>query len=223
GVSAGSITIHATDGSTIDATTGSAALAVSAAVGGSGAMSIAVALAKNDIANDVAAYVTGAGTVHATGTNGIEIKAESSAGITATSTAASVSVGASAFASITLSGAGADAQNVINNKTLAYADHTDLVSHGKVDIEASDSSQITAEVLTTAATLSGGIYSGAVAIGAATASNEIGTATQAAQVHAYMTNASADADGAVTVQATEDATIGADIRSIAAGAAIGLI
>src|SRR5205823_2581378 len=79
GVSANSISIHATDGSTIHATTASAALALSDSILGGVAVSIGVALAKNDIANDVEAFVMDAGTVHATGTGGIEIKAASTA------------------------------------------------------------------------------------------------------------------------------------------------
>ena len=296
GIEATSVSLLATDDSTINALTGSAAL--SATVGAAAtAISISVALAKNEIANDVEAYVLDGGTVEATGATGIVIKAMDTAHITSTTVAASASLAGSLLDSVSIAGAGADAFNVIHTKTLAYADSSDLVSAGQIDVEASDDSTIKAQVRTTDAAASGGTVAGAVAIGAATAENFIGWGTDstaaatysttsnpgsittnqtvkiasgadagsvykyigsadltkpaaaganwlasvdysdrtkwqlvnlgknASQVHAYLISSSADAKGtgSVTVNATEKATINADIAALSVSVAVGLV
>ena len=184
GISAGSISLLADDFSTITATTGSAALA--GTVGAVGAsVSISLALAYNEIANEVDAYVLDAA-VTATGTDGISIRAIDAATITATSTAASVSASVGWFGSVAIAGGGADAFNAIRTKTRAYADTSETYTgtseltadSGDIALEASDVSIITAEVTTTSAALAGsGGYTGAVAIGAARARNYIGWGT----------------------------------------------
>jgi len=188
---------------------------------------VAVGLAKNDIANEVDAYIKNAGLVKATGAGGIDIEAINSATITATAVAASAAVGAGWLGGLSISGAGADAFNVILTKTRAYADNSGLVSAGNIDVTATDTSTINAKVRTVSAAVSTGIVAGAVSIGAATARNYIGYTTggasQPAEVLAYLKNSTADAASSVNLSATESATIKADIASESTSVAIGAI
>ncbi len=190
GITADSISLTADDTSTITAFTGSASLA--GAVGAiSGSISVAVGVAKNEISNEVDAYVINAGTLEATGTAGIEIEATNEATISSTATAASAAADASWLGSISIAGGGADAFNVIQTKTRAYADGSDLISDaGNISIEATGKSTITALVTTEvlAAGVSGGI-AGAIAIGAATAHNFIGWGTDTTNTNYDLTTA----------------------------------
>ena len=132
-VVADSISLTADDNSTITAFTGSASLAGAVgAVGGS--ISVAVGVAKNEISNEIDAYVINAGTLEATGTDGIEIKAIDAATIKSTATAASAAASFGVLYSFSGAGGGAEAVNVILTKTRAYADSSDLTSAGKIDV-----------------------------------------------------------------------------------------
>lgn len=293
GISAAGISLLADDDSTITATTGSAAVAVTIGFV-SGSVAIGVGVAKNDIANEVEAYIVNAGDVKATGSGGITIWATDSATIKSTAVAASAALSVG-WAGLSVSGAGVDAVNLIGTVTHAYVEDSVLDSEGKVEVKSDDTSTITAWVLTTATTASGGVYAGAIAIGAATARNLIGWGTDpsvegsyttadnpdsvangqtvkvvngadagyvykfiggdslakpdeapenwleqvdysdrtqwelvnlgrdAAEVYAYIQDSEVHAEGNVTVSATEDANITADIRATAVSVSGGMI
>jgi hypothetical protein len=126
GISASGIALKADDSSTITADVGAASLAVSFSGTAAVSVTIGVALARNDIANDVQAYIRNADTgVTATGGD-ISVKATETASITATSVAASVGVGVS-LVGVAFSGAGAEGTNLINNDVAAYIENS-LVS-----------------------------------------------------------------------------------------------
>ncbi len=226
GIIADSISLWADDSSSITAVTGSASLA--GAVGLiSGSISVSVGLAENEIASEVDAYVKNAGLLKAMGTDGIEIRAVDAATISCIATAASAAVGAGWLGGISIAGGGAEARNVILTKTWAYADGSALISAGTINLTAGDTSTIGARVTTEVASVASGGVAGAMAIGAVTAHNFIGYkadgTAQAAEVLAYLQDSTVDAEGAVTLRATEGATITADIRATVASAAGGQI
>src|SRR5262249_33873085 len=210
GIKAGSISVKATDDSTINANTGSTAISAVISLGGGG-ISLAVALAKNEIANEVEAYVLNGGTVEATGASGTEILATDSAHITSATVAASYNVSLGLLGSVSISGAGADAINVIHTKTLAHVDSSDLIRAGKIDVKATDSSTIDANVRTTSVAASGGTYSGALAIGAATSENYIGWGTDPTVASTYTT---ASNPSSILPNQTVKIATGADAGSV---------
>ena len=175
-ISAASVSLTADDDSTITAHTGSAVL--SGSVGAiSGSISISVAIARNEIANEVEAFVLDSH-VTATGDDGILIEAIGEAGISAISMAASAALNASWLGGIAIAGGGANAFNSILTKTWAYADKSDSyagtselqATTGGITLQANDDSDITAKVITTSDAFSaGGTFAGAVAIGGASA------------------------------------------------------
>ena len=228
GIVADSISISATDDSTIDATVGSASLA--AAFGAIGtALSVGVATARNEVRNNVAAYIRNAGGAGDTVTTrlggDISISALEDADIDALTVAASAAVGGG-LAGIALSGAGADAKNVILTTVNAFVDNSVLDSGRDVVLTATDTALIDAEVAALSGALAVGVVSGAVSIGVSTAQNVIGWtaagASQPAEVQAYVTNSSIDADRDLKLTADENATIlakiSADSVAVAAGA-----
>ena len=222
GISAQNVTLHADNSSTIDAFTGSAALALSVGVI-SVSVAIGVGVAKNEIAGQVLAYIANAdGSSSSTTDYGVTasqdilIEAINEATITSTAFAAAAAAGIG-LGSFAVAGAGVDALNVILTKTLSYVNSSDLSSTGDVTITASDTSHIDAHVLAFAGAVSIGVVAGAVSIGIARARNFIGFTSsgspQAAEVQAYVLNSSIDAGGSLEIRATEDATINADIDS----------
>src|SRR5690606_18899922 len=112
GITASSVSVSADDHSSI--TTSTASVALAGAVGlVSGSAAISLALARNEIANEIEAAIKNAGEVHATGTGGITVEATDTATINATTTAASVSVGVGFLGTLSIAGGGADAFNTI--------------------------------------------------------------------------------------------------------------
>ena len=220
GISAASIRIAADDTATIVADTGSAALSLTAGVAAL-PVTIAVALAKNEIASVVEAYVNDVATLEAKSVagTGIDIIAVDAATIRATTVAASIAVGLGGAVG-SIAGAGADAFNVIHTRTLAHADYSDLISADDIDVTATDTAIIDSQVRTTAAAASGGVYAGAIAIGAATARNFIGWGTDTT-VGADLTTAGTPASvlSNQTVKIASGADAGSVYRNIS-GAAI---
>ena len=125
---------------------------------------------------------------------GISLTSTETAQITATSAAASlaVGVGVSAFGAA-ISGAGAAATNVILGKDNAYVSASILNSKTTVALDAEDQSQITAQIISVAASF--GVGTGAAvgaSIGASVAQNFIGYDASGnmspLQVEAYVLN-----------------------------------
>jgi hypothetical protein len=226
GIRADSILMTAHDESTISATTGAAAIA--GAVGLiSGSIAVAEAEARNRVENEVEASVNAVAELRARGTGGIDLDATSSATVTSTTTAAGIAVGVGWLGGLAISSAGAEAVNVILTKTLAHIDGSTVHSTGKVELSAVDGSTVNAFVRTSSVAAAGGYVGIAVSIGSATAHNFIGYteagAAQPVQVKAYLSNTGVDADGEVSLQATETATINANIQSAGTGVAAGAI
>src|SRR5688572_23568130 len=229
GIVADSVSLSASDDSTIDATVGSASLAAAIGIVG-GALSVGVATARNEVRNNVAAYIrnaTGAGNTVTTRTGGdISISALEDADIDAITVAASAAI-SGGVAGLSISGAGADAKNVILSTVNAYVDNSVLDSGRDVVLTATDTSLIDAEVAALSGALAVGVVSGAVSIGVSTAQNLIGwTAagvSQPAEVQAYVTNSSIDAEGALELTADENATILAKVSAASVAVAAGAV
>ena len=109
-ITAASVSIKAHDTSSITATTAAVSVALSFTIGG--AVSLAVALADNEIANQVDAFISGTVDGLTTTSGGITLEAITLATISALTVSASVAGGVGAF-----SGAGAKAVNTTTTRT----------------------------------------------------------------------------------------------------------
>ncbi|HEY1378701.1 MAG TPA: hypothetical protein VGF55_18020, partial [Gemmataceae bacterium] len=180
---AGALSVTAGDDSTIKALTGSGA--------GSGTVAGAAAIGTNDIANQVLAQIAEV-TVNAAA---VTLDAGSNADIQVL-----VLDGSGAG---TVSGAASVALNSIANTVDAdVSGGADVGASGAIQVTAHDDSNIFSSSLT-------GVGAGVVAVGAAWATNDIGTA-----VRSYVDGATVQTSGgAVQFSATEDATI----KSFSAG------
>ena len=200
-VDASNITVEASDTALIDALVGAAALA--AAFGGTGvSVTVAVAVAKNTIANDTSAYAQYAdlraeiipvhdpvyvkqlvnGQLQYVLTNDpgqaatpgtITIGATQGSTIKAKSGAAAVALAVGGFGAA-LAGGGAVALNIIGGSTKAYAEESKLLAGDDIGVSASNTSTITAQVAGLSAAVSIGGVSVGASIGAAVARNFIG-------------------------------------------------
>ncbi len=182
------ITLEAEDTSTITATGGAASVAAAFGFSGSYSAAIAGAIARNDIAAEVAAFISGA-TV--TTTSGLtSLSATNSADIDATSTAAALSV---SLSGASLAGGGASEDVSITTTTTAYLSGGSFNLGGGLDLAASDTSTAAATVVTAA-----------VAIGFAAAGSRA-TVTVSPTTQAWVSDATLIAAGPVSIFATEKA------------------
>ena len=200
GINATSISLTATDASTITTEAQAASIAATFAIGA--AISVGISIAKNEISNTVSAYVqniTAKGLVATTGD--ITLKAEEKATINATSNAASVAAGL-----VGISGAGAVATNIISNSTKTYISNVIAVNaKGAVSLNSADTSTINAF----AGQLSGGTTA---ALGVSLAINTISN-----QITADLDKVNLTAQtGALSLSATSNS----QIKSAAAGASL---
>ena len=223
GIKAGSVTVTADDTSHINAIAGAAGL--SAAVGfDAGAVSVGVSSALNQISSQVIADIRNANNVTTTNNGAITVHATERATIDARSVAASFSLGVG-LASVAISGAGADATNVILTETTASVQDSVLVSAGAVDLDASDTSILTATIAAASDAVAGGLVGVSAAIGSSQARNLIGInlngSDGSAVVQAFVKDSSITAAGALTIDAianeTITATVVADSKAVAGG------
>ncbi|MBC8509085.1 MAG: tandem-95 repeat protein, partial [Chloroflexi bacterium] len=172
-INAAQVMLTADDNSTITATAGAASVAASFGLGG-GSVSIGVSAARNVISNEVDVSIQNVlvgSEAEPTGT--IKLEAINEATISAISSAASLSAGFS-IGGTRISGAGAGATNIILSKTAAHIDGSTVHSSGDVDLDATDTSTITAKIITASASVAvGGVAYGA-SIGVSVARNYIG-------------------------------------------------
>ncbi|MCH1438078.1 MAG: hypothetical protein L7W43_00370, partial [Rubripirellula sp.] len=157
-VSADQISVLAEDRSSIisDVGAGSIAGATAGYYSMTGAISIGVAVATNDIANVVAAYSEG--TTLTARTGNLVVSAIESA--TAKSNVVAVSVAASSSINgLSLSGAGSSSTNTVNNQVAAYLESGVFNSAGDVSVESNSSVTITS--------LSGGVAGAFTTVGVA--------------------------------------------------------
>ena len=228
----GDIRIDARDISDIVALVNAPATAIAVSAKKGTAVAIALSVARNEIRNNMAAYIRDAEDV--TAVNGtVWISADERAVIDATSTATAIAVAASLKGSLAASGGGAIAVNLIQGQANAFIEDSSIIAtgsvagQGEVNLEAYHESGITALVKATAASVavSGGTTP-AVAIGFSLARNLIGWSEYGGatpiEVRAYiedtnpadanLTNVLADrrvrlkADASSTIDATVAAT-----------------
>jgi len=228
GVTASSLSLQALDNSTIKADAGAASLA--AGVGGNAgvAVSIGISLARNEISNQVSAYIANADNGVKTTVGGVTIKASETATIDAFSLAASLVAGIGGSAGVAVSGAGAWASNTILTDTNAYILNSEVESATFVDIDATNSASIDAIILAASLAVAGGGSAGVgVSIGLSIAENQIGEKNDAAQVMAYIQNSTVNAKGgALTLDAVGSQSINAIVvagsAAVAGGGAAGV-
>jgi hypothetical protein len=212
GIEANTVSVTASDTSTIAVNAESVAVAFSAGIVGAGSIAIGTALATNTIGNDVEASVSDASTKVKSRAGDLKIDAEETASITTTCAAASaaVAIGPGAAAS----GAGANSTNMIGNTVAAFVHAASGVeASGAVKVTANDTPTISAT--TVAATLAGGLVG--VAVGALVADNTVGE-----NISAYTDGAHVTADGGnIEVTATSNPSITASSVVAAVSASIG--
>ena len=179
GISAAAVRLSATDDASIGAIT--AAVALSFAFGGDVGVSLAigVALAHNEIANQIQAAVRNVAHQLTTTVGGVSLDARETAGIRVISAAAAIAVGAGFYAGIAIAGAGAEASNAIYTKVNAYLDAAKVNAKTTVALSAADTSTIRAIVAAVSVSIGIGAAGVGVGIGAALATNTIGTALAA--------------------------------------------
>ncbi|WP_261817079.1 LEPR-XLL domain-containing protein [Vibrio gallicus] len=220
-----SIAVDATSQSTITAQLGSASLGIAGGAGGGGTLTIGISIAENLVDVDTSAYIKGGSSVDSTGA--IRVAASATNDIDATSVAATASFAAGAGGGVAISGAGAQAVNSVFGQTTSFIESAQINSASKIDITASDTSDIDATVVAVAVSGAGGAGGGiGVAIGAALASNNIGSSSSRQGVRAYVKNSGITTTGAVNVDADGDMTIfsgvGAGSMAASGGAGGGL-
>ena len=142
-------------------------------------LAIGIALAHNEVANQVTAAIRNAAHQVRATTGGVTLEARETAGIRAISAAAAVAVGAGFYAGIAIAGAGAWADNAIYTKVNAYLDASTVNAATTVSLTATDTATIRAIVAAVSVSVGIGVAGVGVGIGAALASNTIGTAAVA--------------------------------------------
>ncbi len=213
----GTVTLSATDGSTIIADAGGAA--ISLAIAGdswstSAAISVGAGIANNEISNTVTAFISDA-VVEAD--SNLSVSAISNATIDAFALGAAVSgTYSSSGIGISLAGAGAGTENKISNSISAYiADDSDVKTNnsGAIAITAQDNSQVTADAGGYALSLKfgNGIANGSASVGVSMADNDIENT-----VEAYISDAVVTSATGIDITATATGTI--DLFSIGAAA-----
>ncbi|TWU31778.1 dockerin type I domain-containing protein [Novipirellula artificiosorum] len=201
----GDLKLTAQDDSNITARGYGGAIAVGASLKSVGAAAaVGLSIARNEIANTVRAAIDQTDLPDTSKTvvlpfGGLQVFARSNSSIVAKSLAASLSVGAGKNAGLAWSGGGAVSTNSITTDTNAYLKEVELESADDAVLDASNTSEIHADVVALAAALgaSAGTLGGAAAIGASVARNYIGydlggnrpaQGQPQAQVRAYVEN-----------------------------------
>ena len=128
-------------------------------------LAIGIALAHNEVANQVTAAIRNASHQVRATTGGVTLEARETAGIRAISAAAAIAVGAGFYAGIAIAGAGAGADNAIYTKVNAYLDASTVNAATTVSLTATDTATIRAIVA--AVSVSVGI--GVAGVGSASA------------------------------------------------------
>ena len=216
---AGDFTATATDYSKIHAGAGAGALAIAAGEGAGIAGSVGVSVAVNQIGNTVTAGIEGS-TVNSSG--GVSLDAEETASIYALTVAGSVSVGGGETVGVAFAGAGAGSGNSIINTVQAIINGGSSVTTSNdkdVMLTARDDASITADAGGFSVGIGIGEAAGAGAIGAAQATNNIGTSSHYNVVLASIDGSTVTSDGNVTLTATGGDSNKEQIDALAVGIA----
>ena len=174
GISATAVRLSATDDSSIGVVTASVALSFAFAGNVGVSLAIGVALAHNEVANQVTAAIRNAAHQVRATAGAVTLQARETAGIRAISAAAAIAVGAGFYAGIAIAGAGAEASNAIYTKVNAYLDASTVNAATTVSLSATDTSSIRAIVAAVSVSVGVGIAGIGVGIGVALATNTIG-------------------------------------------------
>ncbi|MEN9664766.1 MAG: hypothetical protein RLZZ326_1129, partial [Planctomycetota bacterium] len=228
GISVGSVSLKATDASTITSSAGAAAVA--AALGGAAGVSVAVGvgLAENTIANVIDARIKTANQGVKATTGGIMIAADSRSMIATTAWAAAVSAAGGGAVGVSGAGAGIGVENRVTNTVLAHADSSnlDIVSTGQsLSILATEASSLSA--VGVAAALSAAVGGGAgiaIGVGGGTARNVIANTVKAFTSDAKINTAATAAttgSGSITIRATANETAKLQLVGAAGAVAVG--
>ncbi|WP_428673984.1 LEPR-XLL domain-containing protein, partial [Roseibium sp.] len=217
--SQGSLSVKATDSSTISATAVAAAINVTVAKQGA-SIAIGASVSVNTIENDVKAHIDGS-KVRAAGP--LTIAADSTSTITATTIAAAISVGVTTDG-VSVSGAlGVTVSiNSVKNDVFAYVgagSDVGTTNAGQIDISAKDLSNITATNVEVTAGISVAANTLAlnVTINSATSIN-----TVANNVKAYIDTSIVASDGGLALLADSDATVTATTVLVSVGVTVQL-
>ncbi|MCY7332058.1 MAG: hypothetical protein LH649_05235 [Pseudanabaena sp. CAN_BIN31] len=227
GIKAKNLALKAEDNSQIKADAGAASVAAVVATSGVSALSVSigVAIADNRIANEVEAAIKNAKNLTTT-TGGIDISATTAGSIATLAVAASLSVSIDTKkAGFSASGGGAGSTNTVLSTTNARIIDSNVNSAGTVSLSATNTSQIEAKVAAVSVAVGVGSKAGiGVSIGAAIAKNYVGydgSTRTPAEVKAYIQNSSINANGALTLSATNNALINASVGAGSAAVAGG--
>ncbi|WP_156345376.1 beta strand repeat-containing protein [Verrucomicrobium spinosum] len=219
----GDLTVAATDSSAIHSTSVGMSAAANLSGGQATSISVGLAIASNEIRNDVSAIIRDVGLV--TVADDLSVSALSTGVIDSTATAASLAASLSGGTGIAVSGAGALAQNEVLGGAVAAIDNSDVNAGGDAAVTARNTSVIeaTIEAIALSASLSGGTGVG-VGMGLSMARNYIG-ATEAGSdapldVIARITGSAVDAAGAVSLTAQSDQNIDAYVGAAAMAATL---
>ena len=218
----GSLIVKASDSSSILAYDLSAAVSIAAGGTAGVAVSIALSIASNTIADPVLAYITSSANLVATG--GVDVEALEIAKIHANVFAVAASVAAGSTGGVAVAGGGAVALNVIASLTNAYISGSTLVNTGGVTVKANEgTAEIYAEVGVAAAAVGvGGTAGVGVAIGVTVAVNLITAAAaknadQIGGIAAFIKGTNINSTGVILVNALSNETIVADNAAITIG------
>jgi len=201
------VTVNAQNDSEINALAGAASLGIAIAGSNAVTISVAVGLAKNTITSQTLATIDNAHFEQVVDTgieidenvpavhylardfvvNDVIVRANSSGSIDAIAFAAAMSA---SFGStgIAVAGAGAEATNRINAKTLATIEDSRISATGDVDLDSIQSTAIHSFVLSAAVAIAGGSNAVGAAIGVSLARNLIGQANVAVTPNHNLSN-----------------------------------
>ncbi len=185
GIQSSAINVTAQDTSQISAVAGAASLAAAFAGSTAVAVSVGVALAKNRIDSEIAAYIANADNRAKTTSGAITIEALETASIDVIAAAASLAVGIGGDFGGGVSGAGAEATNIILTGVNAYVSGSILNSAGAVTLNANNSSSIHALIATASVAAGVGTVGVGASIGIALARNDIGWDFTSNQAYDY--------------------------------------
>lgn len=221
----GNVWVHAADGSTIDADVSAASVAVAQGVGDGTSVAVGLSISRNDIRNEVEAYVAGSGSLTTpvrTLNGNVVVEATEGAVIDATSTASAVAKASGASDSTAFAGGGASAVNAITGKSNAYLSGSTVkaLGTGLVSLTAQNTSDISALVAATAESIAiGGNDAQAFAIGFSFAENVIGWKNlfteYPLEVKAYIEGSTVEANGGLILDAGSTARIDATVAATA--------
>ncbi|NRB01232.1 MAG: hypothetical protein HRU32_15725, partial [Rhodobacteraceae bacterium] len=169
----GGVEVLAEDVSNIGSSITATSFTVATGNGGATSVSVAATFARNEVTSNALAQVVGTD-VSAAGN--IDVKAMRDARIDATGLSASMAIAAGANGTETsFSGGGAVAFNSVRGQARAQASSGTLSTSGNITVDAQSTSQITATVLSVAASVTFGTgTANAVAIGAVYVDNLLG-------------------------------------------------